>query len=292
MCARAATGDLLWGLDLEREFGTRVPDWYTAQCPLIDNGVAILAPCGTNVFMCGVDCASGKLVWSTPAREGWLMSHASIAPASIGGTRMYVYPAINGMAGVAAEGDERGHILWQTDAWKPAVIVPSPVVMPDGRVFLTAGYGAGSMALQVTRHGERFDVAVLRQYGPRDGLASEQHTPVYFQGRLFGVLPKDAGPNRNQFVCADAEGRVLWTSGKETRFGMGPVMVAGDRFIILDDQGGLTMARAAAESFQPMARTRVLDGQDSWAPLALAGTKLIARDSKRMVCLELGKAGR
>jgi outer membrane protein assembly factor BamB len=288
MGVAADTGDFLWGRDLEQEFGTKVPDWYTGQCPLIDGDVAVLAPCGTNVFMMGINCADGRTVWTTPTSGKWLMSHTSVTPATIGGKRMYIYAAINGLAGVSAEPEDRGTLLWQTEAWKPAVIVPSPVVLPDGRIFLTAGYGAGSLVLQVTREADRFSVRVVKTFGPRDGLASEQQTPVCFQGRLFAVLPKDAGPNRNQFVCADMDGNLLWTSGKETRFGMGPLMVAGDRFLILDDHAVLTMARATTEGFQPMARARILDGQDAWAPFALAGTRLLLRDSRRMACVELG----
>lgn len=290
MCVAADTGDFLWGLDLVREFGATVPDWYTGQCPLIDDGVAVLAPCGTNVLMVGVDLASGQTVWRTPAPGAWLMSHASVAPATIAGKRMYVYAAINGVAGVSAEAADRGALLWQTDAWKPAVIVPSPVVLPDGRIFLTAGYGAGSLVLQVSRGEDgQFAVRTVKAFSPRDGLASEQQTPVWFGGRLFAVLPKDAGANRNQFVCADADGTLLWTSGKETRFGMGPFMVAGDRFLILDDNAVLTMARATTDGFQLLARAKILEGQDAWAPLALAGTRLLLRTSRRMACVELGE---
>jgi hypothetical protein len=72
---------------------------------------------------------------------------------------------------------------------------------------------------------------------------------------------------------------------------MGPFMVAGDRFLILDDKAVLTMARATTEGFQPMASARIFEGQDAWAPFALAGTKLILRDSRRMACVELGAEG-
>lgn len=288
MCVEADSGRYLWGIDMQRRFGTRVPDWYTGQCPLIDGDTVVLAPCGTNFLMLGVDLASGRSVWETPAPGAWRMSHSSIAPATIAGRRMYVYAAVGGMAGVAADGTDRGRILWQTAEWRPSVIAPAPVIMPDGRIFVTAGYGAGSMVFQVTREGDAFKAAVLRAFNPRGGLACEQHTPVFYRGRLFGVLPKDAGPNRSQFVCADADGTLLWTSGPDVRFGLGPFMVAGDRFLILDDNGVLTMAQASTERFIPMARARVLAGTDSWGPLALAGTRLLLRDSKRMICLELG----
>ena len=98
-----------------------------------------------------------------------------------------------------------------------------------------------------------------------------------------------AGANRNQFVCADPDGRILWSSGKETRFGMGPFMAVGDRFLILDDDATLTMARADASGFKVMAKARLFAGKDAYAPFAFSGTRLILRDDKRMMCVELGR---
>lgn len=202
---------------------------------------------------------------------------------------MYVYAAINGMAGVSAEAEDRGTLLWKTEEWSPSVIVPSPVILDNGRIFVTAGYGGGGMTFDVKREGDDFKVTAVKRYAPRDGFASEQQTPVAYKGLLFGVLPKDAGPDRNQFVCADRDGKLLWTSGKADRFGLGPVIVAGDRFLVMSDDGVLTMARASTTSWQMMAQARVLEGHDAWGPMALAGTRLLVRDSKRLVCLELGK---
>ncbi len=132
-----------------KEFGAQEPDWYTGQCPLIDEGVAVLAPCGTNVLMLGMDCRDGRVVWNTPSPGKWKMSHSSVVLALIGGKRMYVYAAINGMAGVSAEVADRGKLLWKTEEWSPSVIVPCPVVLESGRIFVTAGYGGGSMVFDV-----------------------------------------------------------------------------------------------------------------------------------------------
>lgn len=290
MCLDRADGQFRWGIDLIAEYGSELPLWYTAQCPLIDNDLAILAPGGSSL-MIGVDCESGEVVWNAPNPGNWQMSHASIMPWTYKGTKMYVYSAVGGVAAVGATGDHAGQVLWKTDAWNHSVVAPSAFCMPDGKVFLTAGYGAGSMMLQISGQAPDYQVTVLYTYRPAEGLASEQQTPVMFGGKLFGILPKDAGALRNQFICVDPSDtrQVLWSSGKETRFGLGPYMIADNKFFILSDEGELTMARLSTTGWELLDRYQVLDGHDAWAPLAVADGYMVLRDSKDLICLDLRK---
>jgi outer membrane protein assembly factor BamB len=55
----------------------------------------------------------------------------------------------------------------------------------------------------------------------------------------------------------------------------------------MNDSGLLTMAALSATGFEPLAEARVLEGHESWAPMALAGGRLLVRDLHRMVCLDL-----
>lgn len=288
MCTDSRTGALYWGVDLIKDYGSKEPLWYTGQCPLIDDTLAVIAPAGTCLMM-GVGLAGGRVIWQTPNPNKWDMSHSSIIPATIAGRRMYVYAAVGGIAGIAADGPDRGAILWESKAWNHSVVAPSPVIMPDGRIFCTAGYGAGSMMLRVTLQNGRYQVTVLQTLKPSQGLASEQQTPIFYQGKLFAILPKDGGINKNQFVCCDPADvtRFTWTSGKTNRYGMGPYILADKKFIILNDEGELSMIRADSRGFYPLAKAKILDGTDAWGPLALVGTRLLARDSKKMVCIDL-----
>ncbi|UCF96692.1 MAG: PQQ-binding-like beta-propeller repeat protein [Spirochaetaceae bacterium] len=287
MCLDSRDGSFKWGIDLERDYGSEVPLWYTAQCPLLDGDTAVLAPGGEQALLIGVDCRSGDVLWKTPNPSGWGMSHSSIMTMSLNGRRMYIYCAIGGVVGVSAEQGDRGALLWQTSAWSPKVVAPSPVVLEGGRIFLTAGYGAGSLMLQVNESNGIYSVTPLYSYRPHEGLACEQQTPLLYQGHLFGILPKDGGELRNQFVCFHPDGRILWSSGVTNRFGLGPFMAADGKFFILGDDGVLTMARATTESFQPLATAKVLDGRDPWGPLAIAGGRMLLRDSTQMVCIDL-----
>lgn len=290
MCVNRKSGDFLWGIDIEKEYQSEIPLWYTGQCPLIDNDVAIIATGGKSL-MIGVDCKTGEVLWETPNPNNWLMSHASIMPFSFRGQKMYVYPAIGGICGIGAEGENQGKVLWESAKWNPNVVAPSAVCMPDGKIFLTAGYGAGSMVLQLSENNGKFSVEVLEEYKPVNGLASEQQTVVNWEGRLFGILPKDAGPRRNQFVCVDPVNcqEMVWTSGKTHRFGLGPYFIADGKFWLLNDDGTLVIIEASTQEYKQLDEFKLLDGHDAWAPLALVDGYLVLRDSKTLMCIDIHK---
>lgn len=291
MCVNRSDGSFRWGLNVEKKYKAEIPLWYTGQCPLIDDGKAVIAVGGT-VLMVALDMETGEVLWETPNVNNWKMSHSSIVPFKFGGRNMYVYSAYGGLFGVAADGPDAGTILWETSAWNHQVIAPSPVCMPDGKIFQTAGYGAGSMVLQLKASGGQFSVEVLNEYLPKDGLACEQQTPVVFEGHLLGILPKDAGPLRNQLICVSPENfnQVIWSSGQDKRFGLGPYMIADNKLFIVSDDATLTIVRPSLSGYQELDSYRVIEGQDAWGPLAIADGYLVMRDSKTMVCLDMAAA--
>jgi outer membrane protein assembly factor BamB len=285
-CVDTETGAFRWGIDLQKEYGTTEPLWFTGQCPLIDDGKAILAPSGSDVLMMAVDCVTGDVVWQVPNSKGWKMSHSSVMPMTIHGEKMFVYAAGGGMVGVSVDGT----LLWELP-WSATTIAPSPVLLADNRIFMTAGYGAGSQMVQVEKTEEGYVARELAKNSPKEWMASEQQTPIFFDGLLYGIMPKDGGALKQQFVCYDPDsGDLVWSSGKTNRFGLGPFLLADGKFYILDDDGTLTMISFSKTGYQQLAQHKVLGGHDAWGPVALVGTKLLLRDSKTMVCIEVGVA--
>lgn len=279
VCVDAVTGQLRWGMNLVRQFGTTVPPWYTGQCPLIDGNAVILAPGGRKVLMMAVDLASGKILWQTPNTNAWQMTHSSIMPMDYGGVRQYVYCASRGVVGVSAKD---GKVLWQTTDWKISIAtVPSPLVLPGGRLFFSGGYDAGSLMLQLEAHDGQFTPKPLFRLDA-DTFGATQQTPIFYEGYIYGTRPD------GRFVCLDLNGKVVWTSGPGTNFGLGPFLLAGGLFYVMNDSGSLTLVKATPARYTPLAHAQVLKGQESWAPLALAGNRLLARDLTRMVCLDVG----
>lgn len=283
----ATSGDLLWTLDIIRRYGGEVPQWYAGQCPLIDNGKVILGIGGEKVLMVALDLKSGETVWELPNKSGFKMSHASVLPTELGGVKQYVYAGIGGITGC----DENGKFLWECKKWKPAVWAPTPVKIGADKLFLTAGYGAGSALLSVKRSGDNFEAVIDMEWKPTKGPASEQQTPLVIGDTLFIIQPKDAGALRSQLVAADIGKlpEIKATSGRQARFGLGPYLYADNAFWIADDEGVLHVYAYENNKFIYRTHYKVLPGVDSWGPIAYADGIMILRDSKSMVCLDLKK---
>ncbi len=276
-CLNSKTGEKLWSLDLVQAYGAEVPPWYAGQCPLIDQGRVILAPGGFSL-MIAIDCQTGEVIWETPNPRGWKMTHSSIMPMELNGQQTYVYCASGGVVGVSAKD---GKILWDTDQWKIRIAnVPSPVIIENDRIFFSGGYEAGSMMLKLNETGNGITPEVLYRLEP-DVFGSAQQTPIYYEDYIYGVRPD------GQLVCLDVEGSIQWTSTSAYKFGMGPYIIVGSLIYVMNDSGLLSRVEATPDEFRLLDQTQVLNGHDSWGPIAYASGRMILRDLTRMVCLDV-----
>jgi outer membrane protein assembly factor BamB len=245
---------------------------------LVEDGKAIIAP-GGDMMMIAVDCNSGEVLWERPNEHGWAMTHASIIPMEFAGKRMYVYCSDGGTVGVSAED---GSLLWETDKWELRTIVPSPVIVGGNRIFLSAGYEKGSMMLELKEESERIEAEVLFTLDP-EKFGATQQSPVYYDGFIYGIRPDE------ELVCLDPAGNIIWRSTPNNKFGLGPLMIADGLIYAMNDDGVLTMAEATSSGYVELGEAKVLDGHESWGPMAIAGGRLIVRDLTRMVCLDVSQ---
>ena len=291
-CVDPASGNLLWSRDMVKEYGTIVPQWYAGQCPLIavqnsegkEREIAVLAPSGTEALMVAIDCESCNEIWRTPNPFGWVMTHTSIMPMKLGERDSFVYVGKEGIVGVDAQ---TGEILWSNLEWKIGIATcPSPLILPENRIFLCGGYAAPCAMLKIdATAGGKYDAKLLWKQKPSI-FGSEQQTPIFYDGHIFGLRQRD-----RKFTCLDLDGNVVWHSGTKADLGSngaGPYMVADGLFWILSDQASLTIAEATATEFKPLASCEILpDAYDAWGPLCFVDGFLILRDLTRMTCIDL-----
>jgi len=278
LCVQTDTGKLCWSIDMVTDFGATVPPWYTGQCPLVDRDRLILAPGGTNTLLMAVATSTGKILWRTPNPRGWKMTHSSVMPVDFAGKRMFVYCASGGVLGVSAED---GAILWDTTDWKISIAtVPCPLDLGQGRIFLTGGYNAGSLILQLKEDGDRIKPEVALRLKP-EVFGAPQHTPILHDGHLYGVRAD------GRFVCLGLDGQVVWTSEPGSKFGLGSFIMVNNLIFALNDSGTLSLIEGTPSAYRLLAQAKVLEGPESWAPMAFADGRLLARDLRQLVCLHV-----
>ncbi|MBN2270639.1 MAG: PQQ-like beta-propeller repeat protein [Sedimentisphaerales bacterium] len=284
-CVDSMTGEFRWMFNLVKEFKTIIPEWYTAQSPLIDDGKAIIAPAG-DVLMIAVDCESGRILWKTPNPDGWVMTHSSIVPMDFNGKRFYVYCAGDQVKGaVVGVSAEDGTVLWQYDQWKVRFNVPTPVVVAPDRILLTAGYSQTEKGCTMLRFTENDGkIAVESEFlHSTDVFGSIQQTPIFYNGYIYGVRPDE------QLVCLDQGGNVVWTSSSANKFGFGPYTIADGLMYVMNSSGRLTLVRPDASGYVQLAQADVIDGHETWGPMAVVSGRLIVRDLRRMMCLDVSQ---
>ncbi len=299
MCNDPITGNLLWTIDMEKEYGIPgkekgriTPDFYTGQCPLIENDIAVFAP-GGKALMIGVNCATGKVIWKTPNPDSLRMSHTSIMPMTIHGKKMYVYNAVGGVVGVSAEGDDTGKLLWVTTEWSPATVAASALLLKNNEIAVFGSYGAGGAKLKINYDGSVYSTKLIEQHKATEGIASDQQTPIITGDFIWTLMPENAGILKKQLVCYNVSDlrNPVWSSGKENRFGrgLGPYIIRGNKMFLLDDEANLYLFKLDKSSVTLISKHKILDGIEAWGPIALAGNYLIMRDSRNLVCLYIGK---
>ena len=297
MCLNPINGKLLWTIDLEKQYGIPgkekgriTPDFYSGQCPLIDNDVAVIAP-GGKALMIGVSCATGKILWRTPNPDSLRMSHGSIIPMVINGKRMYVYNAVGGVCGISAEGTDAGRMLWTTTEWNPATTAASPVSLGNNEIAVFGSYGAGGARIKINYDGSSYKPTLVEQHKATNGIASDQQTPIVIGDYIWCLMPENAGPLKKQLVCFGKSDlmKPVWSSGKENRFGrgLGPYIVSGNKMYLLDDDAILYLFRIQDKTITLLDSHKIMNGIEAWGPMAIAGHYLIMRDARNLLCLDI-----
>lgn len=302
-CVDRLTGEQKWFLDVKHRFNVTEPEWYSGQCPLVVNNpqlnggrdtlimaVGVSAP-GTgegvdtqgDALLLALDGETGSEIWRTPNPFGWSVTHSSPMPMELDGRETYVYCGKGGVVGV--DGKD-GRILWSSTDWKIQIATcPSPVVLPENRIFFSGGYESGSLMMKIETGGTGDAYTAKTLFTLKSpAFGSEQQTPLFHDGHLFGIRQRDKA-----FVCLSTEGKIVWDTGRgKRRFGLGPYLLADGMFLILDDDGILTLCEASTTEYRPFDEREVVS-HNGWGPMAMVGSLLLLRDENRMSCLDLAR---
>jgi outer membrane protein assembly factor BamB len=273
-CLELATGKKVWARALKEDYRAAKGFFGIATSPVLEGNLLLVNIGGENAGIVALNKDTGKEVWKATKDAA---SYSSPVVATIDGARHALFLT---RAGIVSLDPVNGNVRF-SKSWRSrnnaSVNAASPVVVGKD-VFFSASYDTGAILLAAKK--DSFDEI----WSNDESLSCHYGTPIYHDGRLYGFHGRQE--QKASLRCIDWKtGEVRWT---KERFGCGSMIRAADLLVNLSENGELVLLEATPRSYKELARAPVL-GAGCRAQIALANGKLYARDTKKLVCLELKK---
>jgi outer membrane protein assembly factor BamB len=272
-CVQAATGRLVWKVNLESQFGGRMMSgWRWSESPLLDGNLVVVTPGGSRGTVLALNKANGALVWQSAQLKD-SAAYSSLVPVDWGNVRQYIVFTDKSVAGVAAR---NGQLLWRADRPGETAVIPTPVAK-DGVVFVTSGYNVGCNAFQVGFAGGRFTARELYS-----GKQMRNH-----HGGVVLVGDHVYGFDEGVLKCIELKtGREVWA---DRSVGKGAVAYADGHLYCRSENGPIALVEATPEGYREKGRFDQPDRsrRQAWPHPVVFGGKLYIRDQDVLLCFDV-----
>jgi len=266
----AATGAARWSLNLQKEFGARIPTWGISSSVLVDGDRLLLEVGGRPGYaVVALDKKSGEVLWHNGDDQP---GYASPIIIETGGVRQAVF--LTGTK-LLALNPSNGVLLWER-TWRTSYDVNAsiPIFVAPNKLFISTGYDTGAALFTLNASGNQ--VTVEESWRSR-GLKNQFQASIVRDGVIYGF-------DNTTFKALDvATGKERW---KKRGWGHGSLIYADGHFIVLSDQGKLGLIRVNSERYEEVASAELLEGK-SWTAPTIAGDVLFIRNEREIVALKI-----
>jgi outer membrane protein assembly factor BamB len=272
-------GKVLWSHDLVKDFGA--PSLLIR--PVVKAGYGCSPLAYRDTIVCSVG-GPGQSVMAFRQGDGtvawkggdFLTSEAAPILIELGGQEQLV---VFGGGTVQGMDPANGNVLW-SHPHDPGndLNCGTPIWGADDVLFLSSAYKAGSRAIRLR---EENGSTIPEELWFTNRARFMFLTSLRIGDTLYGTAG-DFGP---AFLTAlDVKtGKTLW---QHRGFGRASLLQAGDKTILLDEDGDLALATMTPEGVTVHSEFKLFE-TTAWTVPTLAGTTLYARDREQIVALDL-----
>lgn len=271
----AKTGKEKWSREMTQDFDAEIPEYGYSESVLIDANNLYVKPAGKKGFQVCLDKRTGGTIWVNTDIPG-TMGYNSMVINEYGGQRQIVGASSNCFYGVNTN---TGVLLWKVDFVNQRELNLTDAICFNEYVFLTSGYGKGSMLVKLTPSGKGF---VTQTIWKSDLMDNHHGGVILHDGYLYG-----SGSNSRGWFCLDfLTGKQIWkTEGK------GSVTFADGMLYILDERGTMRLVRATPGKYEKSGEFKVPRGGESmyWAHPVVCGGRLYIRHADKLYAYNISK---
>lgn len=276
-CLDGRKGELVWRRNILEDANVDNRNFGMVGSPLVADGKVVVCPGGKEMSVVAYDTASGESLWAggdSPA------AYSSPMLATICGRKQVLNFNADGLTGHDFyTGAVRWHRQWITNSPEMNNVC-QPIVIErlsnanKAAIFISSGYGVGCALLEVTRTGERFEVADRwKSRNLKAKFACAVLRDEFIYGLDDGIL-----------TCLEIDtGRRMWKQG---RYGHGQLLLVEDALLILAENGDLALAAADPNRPAEYGRIPALKNR-SWSFPVLIGDHVLARNNREAICVKL-----
>ena len=267
VCFESRSGKVLWQKDLATGLGVTKPQWGYAGSPVVTGDRILLNLGGAGTAL---SRETGEVLW-TSSRDA--SGYATPMLASLGNEPAALIFAAKALVAVKIkDGAEIWRYPWTT-RWDINAADP---ILKGKEVFLSS-FDRGGAVLDISG-------AEPRVRWASKNLSNHFSPCVSYEGYLYGIDGNTDIEHKDLRCVAWDSGEVKWTFNG---VGMGSLILAGNRLVVMGDKGELLVAPATPAGFNPSARAQVMGGK-CWTAPTLANGKLYCRNAAgTVICLEL-----
>jgi outer membrane protein assembly factor BamB len=267
-----ASGKKRWSVPTNTQFNVKKGFFGAAGSPLVEGGKVLMNVGGPNAGIVAFDASTGNVVWKATSDEA---SYSSPTIATIGGARHALFFTRAGLADLdPSNGQVRFSLPWRSRS-SASVSAATPLVVGN-QVFVSASYGTGAILLEVNGS------AYKKIWSGDESMSNHYSTSVYRKGFLYGFHGRQE--EGQALRCVEwRTGKVMWSVDG---YGAGTVTLAGDRLLIVRENGELVMAPATTDALHPSGHARIANKVVRSFP-ALSDGRLYVRDERSLVCVRL-----
>jgi outer membrane protein assembly factor BamB len=271
----AETGPQRWHVDVLKFFSAERPKYGLSESVLVKGHALFCCPGGADGYVVALDKETGHTLWAN-TEIGDPVGYCSAVFASIDGVEQIISMSANR---VFSFDPENGRLLWDYPFGNERNNSATDVVVNDGLVYASTGYGGGSVLLRPQQEsGGDFSVEQVW----RSELLDNHHGGVLLlSGRLYG-----AGHDSRGWFCLDFKtGRQLWQAP-----GKGSLTCAGEMLYCLDERGTMTLVKATTDKWRKAGSFRLPRGGKGlyWAHPVVCGGRLYVRHSDQLYAYDVG----
>ena len=269
------TGKEIWSRELTKDFDAPVPEYGYSESVLIDGNNLYVRPAGKKGFQVCLNKNSGETIWTNteiPGSEGY----NSMVIGETGSYRQIIGSSSNCYYGVDTRS---GKLLWKVDFVNQRELNNTDAIVHNEYVFLTSGYGKGSMLIRLKSSGNGIIPETIWQ----SSLMDNHHGGVILHnGYLYG-----SGSNSRGWFCLDfLTGKQVWKSD-----GKGSLTYADGMLYMLEERGTMKLVKASSEKYLLAGELKVPKGGESmyWAHPVVCGGRLYIRHADKLYAYNISQ---